>query len=784
MERNRLLNMYWTNVPKHLRKLMIRTTILMLILLSLTSPADAGTAPTISGTVTDARTGEPLIGANVHLEGTLIGTVTDTTGRFTLTGIPAGTHRLRVGFIGHANYARTLEVSTAPIVLAIRLEPESVEFGPIVVTGTRTEKVRTEVPVMVNILDAGTFVATNAQTLLDGLGYQSGLRVEIDCQTCNYSQVRLNGLGGAYSQILINSRPVFSALNGLYGLEQIPTAMVERVEVIRGGASALYGASAVGGTINIITREPKTNAYTVGLDNAWIGGRTPDRTITINSSLVDPEQRNGLTVFGMFRTREGYDANADGFTEMPRLSNNSFGLTSFLKTGEHTRLTLDAHSLHEERRGGNGLDLPPHEADQSEDRTHNVLGGGITLTHTIPSLLSSVSAYLSGLHTGRKHYTGVDHADAYGTTENLTLVGGIQFSRSHRGFLGLGENTITVGLEGQYDDIDDRIPGYRYETIEATRQFGALVQTDWKIDERWTVLLGLRGDHHSTLDRVLFHPRMNVLFDITRFLQWRGSFSTGFRAPQAFDADLHIAFAGGGISTIRRDPGLREETSRSLSTSLDFNLPSQHLIWGFTVEGFHTILNDAFILEDGGPDPVDPANSVLVRKNGGRATVAGGSVEVRANVDDLVEVTAGGTLQSSVYDRPVQWSATAPASMRFLRTPGLYGFAVVDVRPLDRLTLSLSGLFTGPMDVPHLAGAPGVIRDEVVRTPAMAEIGAKISWTLRPEAVPGGWELTAGVHNIFDTYQRDFDTGPYRDSNYIYGPARPRTYTVGLRLVY
>ena len=80
----------------------------------------------------------------------------------------------------------------------------------------------------------------------EGLNFQPGLRIETDCQTCNYSQLRMNGLGGGYSQILINSRPIFSPLTGLYGLEQIPTEMVERIEVVREGASAFYGSSAIG----------------------------------------------------------------------------------------------------------------------------------------------------------------------------------------------------------------------------------------------------------------------------------------------------------------------------------------------------------------------------------------------------------------------------------------------------------------------------------------------------------------------------------------------------------
>jgi outer membrane receptor for ferrienterochelin and colicins len=90
------------------------------------------------------------------------------------------------------------------------------------------------------VLGKSTLQAVEANNIAEGLNFQPGLRVETDCQTCNYTQLRMNGLGGSYSQILMNSRPIFSPLIGLYGLEQIPASMVERIEVVRGGGSALY----------------------------------------------------------------------------------------------------------------------------------------------------------------------------------------------------------------------------------------------------------------------------------------------------------------------------------------------------------------------------------------------------------------------------------------------------------------------------------------------------------------------------------------------------------------
>lgn len=151
------------------------------------------------------------------------------------------------------------------------------------------------------------------------LNYQPGVRVENNCQNCGFTQVRLNGMEGAYSQVLINSRAVFSALNSVYGLDQIPTSMIDRIEVVRSGGSALFGANAIAGTINIITKDPVENDWQVKSTNSIIDGQSWDNSIDFNTSYVDNDLRAGATFYGMHRNREAYDANNDGFSEMTKL---------------------------------------------------------------------------------------------------------------------------------------------------------------------------------------------------------------------------------------------------------------------------------------------------------------------------------------------------------------------------------------------------------------------------------------------------------------------------------
>ena len=208
--------------------------------------------------------GEHVPFCNVYIKGTNYGTVTDHTGHYMLTNLPAGKHILVAQMLGYISNEQEVSIELdRSIEINFVLKESNITLEQVVVTGTRTKKKISEAPIMVNILDGKTLSFTQSNTVSEGLCFQPGLRVEVDCQTCNYTQLRMNGLGGSYSQILINNQPVFSALNGLYGLEQIPANMIDRIEVVRGGGSALYGSSAIAGTVNIITKNRAAHLHII-----------------------------------------------------------------------------------------------------------------------------------------------------------------------------------------------------------------------------------------------------------------------------------------------------------------------------------------------------------------------------------------------------------------------------------------------------------------------------------------------------------------------------------------
>ena len=260
-------------------------------------------------------TGEHLPGITIILKGTTIGSVTDDSGHYMLKNLPEGEFTIEVSFVGFKTVTKKVTTGKGKTQeLNFELEEDLISLEGVVVSANRNETKRRLAPTLVKVLSPTVFEKTNSTTLAQGLVFQPGVRVENDCQNCGYSQVRINGMEGKYTQILIDSRPIFSALAGVYGLEQIPANMIERVEVIRGGGSALFGSSAIAGTINIITKEPIRNSGSFGHTISNLDGSGAyDNNTTLNLSWVSSDNKMGAYIYGQNRYRSAWDSNGDGF---------------------------------------------------------------------------------------------------------------------------------------------------------------------------------------------------------------------------------------------------------------------------------------------------------------------------------------------------------------------------------------------------------------------------------------------------------------------------------------
>ena len=746
----------------------------------------------ILGHVVTADTEESLPGAVAFLDALKRSAVVDADGHFVFKKVPAGTYKVRVQLLGYATQTQEVTVSdTYAVDIHFKMQVEEGSMDEVVVSASRNAVRRCMAPVVVTVMNQQTFETVNAVDLSKSLNFQSGLRVENNCQNCGFPQVRINGLDGPYSQVLINSRPIVSALSGVYGLEQIPTNMIDRVEVVRGGGSALFGANAVGGTINIITKDPVNNSFQVSSTMSNMNGKVWEQHMGANASLVDKDNTYGIALYQSYRNRNPYDADGDGFSELGKLNMNTFGLRSYYRPSLTSKLSVEYHTTNEFRRGGNAFDLEPFESDITEQTKHVINSGGVNYDHYVNGYQHKFSAFASAQHIDRNSYYGAQQSkDAYGKTDDLTwVVGGMYTGRL--GKLLFAPAILTAGMENQQNTLNDQMLGYNRELNQEVRIGSAFVQNEWEM-RQFTLLAGFRLDNHNLIDNPIFSPRVNLLYRPTEALQARLTWSTGFRAPQAYDEDLHVTAVGGEGVLIRLAEGLDPEKSNSFSGSLDWQTTFGHWQANFLAEGFYTDLSDVFVLETVGHD--NQGNMIQERRNGSGARVYGVNLDAKVAHGKDIALQVGFTAQRSEYKQAEAWSEdpTVAPTRKMPRTPNYYGYFTLSSQPLKNFDVALSGVYTGRMFVPHFAPDPSEIpaefpytyitKDELKHTPDFMDFNLKLNYTfIFNEHLKV--QLNGGVQNIFNAFQKDFDKGTFRDSGYFYGPTQPRTYFVGIKIM-
>lgn len=701
--------------------------------------------------------GAPLPGATVlsRADGMVLAT-TDDQGRACL----AEAMPVRVELAGF----ETADVLAGPHQSAITLAPSF--RADVEVAGERRDARLRDAPVRTEVVTRDFVQRVGARTLADAVEYTTGVRVENNCQNCNFSQVRLLGLEGPYTQILMDGQPTLSSLAQVYGLEQIPARLIERIEVTKGGGAALLGPGSVGGVINVITREPATRGAQFETSVGVMRG-APTVSTAGAVDWVTAGRRGMVTAYGQADRVAPLDLTGDGFTEVSRRALDAGGFRAhrvLLET--RARLTLDASAFHETRRGGNALDRPPHEADIAEDIDTQRAAATVSWLHA-PTARTDYRLTVSAADTMRDSYYGVGRDPlAYGDTRSRLGVADLLVN--HYG----ARHVVSGGVQATSERLQDRQPGYGRAVDLRYEQVGAFVQDEWTMRPGLQVLTGVRLDTHSALTRPQVLPRAALRFAPRPSLDLRLSYARGIRAPQVFDEDLHIASLGGEARVILVDPGLRPERSTNWMAGGEW----KPTLWGgqalVELNAFHTRLQDQFHLQEDDRPGTDVREFLKV--NLGVAAVRGVEANVGWGRGDHLILQGGLVLQRSTFGQP----DPDFGSRRFFRTPDVYGNASVTVRELLPVDVFVGARLTGSMLAPHFAGA--VPDDRLESTPVFVQVDASLSRQLSDGRVP--LSLTLAARNLTDAYQRDLDQGPLRDSAYVYGPRFPRSVVLSLRV--
>ncbi len=775
----------------------------LLVVVQLTAIAQhKKTDANIIGHVTSKNEHLPFV--NIMLKGTNIGTTTDETGHYQMINLPEGNYILRAWIMGYAPQEQKVEIiRNKTLEINFSLQEDMLGLEEVVITGDRNDKNRRESVVSVNTITPKLFEISQSVTISDGLNFCPGIRTENNCQNCGFNQVRMNGMEGAYSQILIDGRPVFSGLASVYGLELIPASMISRIEVVKGGGSVLYGSSAIAGTINLILGEPTRNSYEFGITGGLVGlgvdgaaPAGPEFTIHSNGSILSTDHQSGMSLFGFYRNRQPFDANNDGFSEISKLWNLTTGTRLFHRFGTRSKLTADLFFIHEDRRGGNNFDRPPHESDIAEWVAHDLINGALS-SQTYFREQDALSVYFSGQYINRDSYYGANCSlKDYGNTVDFTWVAGTQYAAYFK------HSNLVTGIEFQASNLTDHKLGYPdlenamiiNDTIKSiphtentlvadqsiqTAGLFAQYEYSWKIV---TLSAGLRYDRYYIRDNAgegtldahgVWIPRVNAKVMANKNLDLRISYAKGYRAPQIFDEDLHIETSGSRQVIHRNAPGLTQENSHSAMICLDYHITGAKSAFDFQAEGFLTLLQDPFTMEYGLPD----SNGVVIytRYNSPHgAKVYGVNLQVNMAPVKSLAISSGFTWQQSLYD-----TAQAFGENRFFRTPSTYGFLTLDWEPFKRATVSSTLNYTGPMLVPYF-GPDQADPDagELRTSQTFFDWGFKLSYTIPLNGA--SVQLSAGIKNLLNAYQHDFDRGIDRDPGYMYGPIFPRSVYFGV----
>lgn len=713
--------------------------------------------------------GQHIPFATITIKGTTIGTSADATGHFKMTNLPVGKQTVVISAVGYKTLEKeVILLAKESITILGEMDEDYIGIEQVVVSADRNSKSRRETPTIVNAINSKLFERTQNITLSEGLNFAPGLRMENNCQNCGFTQVRMNGLEGPYSQILINSRPVFSGLAGVYGLELIPANMIERVEVIRGGGSAMYGSNAIAGTINLITKDPISNNFSAGssFGVTGIGMDQPvagDLSLNFNGSFASDDYKTGMSLFGFMRERDPFDANGDGFSEISSISNTTLGSRLYQRIADRGKLTLNYFNINEFRRGGNKFELPMHETDITESVTHKINSGAVAYDVLLREE-DKFSAFFSAQGVDRQSYYGANQdLSAYGKTVDFTYSSGVQYIRLLNHFL-VSPASLTSGIEMNGGNLKDEKLGY-FDSIENVHYGNTLVadqnmttqaafiQSEWKM-KKAVVTAGIRFDHYQVSDKTdesgdvegnVFSPRVNLLYKFTEYLQFRTGFARGFRAPQIFDEDLHIETSGSRKVIHENDPNLKQESSNSFTASLDYTYHLNNWQFQFLAEGFYTRLIDPFANEYGTPDGDGTVVYTRVNAEDG-ASVRGMNLELNASPSSKIQFQSGFTFQKSDFEEPQEFNET-----QFFRSPNTYGYISLDYSPTYLFSLAFTGNYTGSMLVPYFGSKqenPEV--GQLNKTGSFFDAGVKLSYQLKLTDVVK-MEINGGIKNIFNS---------------------------------
>jgi outer membrane receptor for ferrienterochelin and colicins len=720
------------------------------ILLVILFPLASG-ATTIQGKILSGDSAVPF--AVITIGQTGMGASADINGTFRVTDVSPGTYVFKVQCIGYLTLSRSVVVrDVASQVINFELERDSKTLSEVVISGTMSEVEKSDSPIPVEVFTPKFFKRNPVASLFESVGMMNGVKPQLNCNVCNTGDIHINGMEGPYTMVLIDGMPIVSSLATVYGLMGIPNSLIERVEVVKGPASSLYGSEAMGGLINVITKNPFT-APRFGID-VW-GTNWAEINSDISFSQPTGKRSYILTGINYYNYSLPMDKNGDNFTDVALQDRISVFTKWAGKDSSGNPYSLAARYIYEDRWGGQ-----MHYTN--EFRGGDSVYGESIFTNRI-ELLGLWQLPLREKINVSASYNFHDHNSAYGTTifNAIQHTAFIQSTWAHQ----WDRHSFLAGASLRYMKYDDNTPATQITTSDGiitspqnTSLPGVFVQDDIQITDAQRLLLGYRYDLHKVHGSI-HSPRVAWKYSWGDFLALRASFGTGFRVVNVFTED-HAALTGA------RNVVMTEELNpeRSLNGNLNITLRKYKESWfgGLDITGFYTYFSNK-ITADFDTDP----DLIIYNNLNGYAVSTGVSVNGDVTFGSGLKIM-GGVSYMHVF-QVEQDSSGNEFTTQQIQAPKWSGTGSVSYTFRFGLTADVTASWYGSMRLPIL---PNDYRPEY--SPWFCIANIQLTQKLSPR-----FELYGGVKNLLNFVPDNPIMRPYDpfDKNVNDPVANPNGYT-------
>ena len=590
---------------------------------------------TLSGKVTSNNRSLEFV--NVVIKGTEMGAITDLSGEYRITNIKPGTYMLIASSIGYKKEYKTIVLKSGEVLsINFELTEENSELNEVVITGTMKEVSKLESPVPVEVYAAKFFKSNPVPAIFDALQNVNGVRPQLNCNVCNTGDIHINGLEGPYTMVLIDGMPIVSGLSSVYGLSGIPQSLVERVEIVKGPASTLYGSEAVGGLINIITKQP-INAPLLSVD---IFGTTWGEVNTdIAAKFNITKKAQSLLGVNYYNYQNPIDNNNDNFTDVTLQNRISiFNKWNFSRK-DNRLFSLVGRYVYEDRWGG--------EMNwNSQYRGGNEVYGESIYTSRWEFFGNYQLPFKDRLML-QFSFNGHDQNSVYGDTPYIAdqkiAFGQLTWNKE------LGKHDLLSGVTYRYTYYDDDTPATanfddpNENQASHTNLPGLFVQDEISLNENNKLLLGMRYDYNSIHGGILT-PRINYKWNsVDKNNILRFSLGNGYRVANVFTED-HAALTG--AREVEFMSNLKPEKSWNGNINFVKKIYTTNGTFiGFDATAFYTYFNNK-IIADYDTDP----NKIIYDNLDGHAISQGISLNVDLALANGLKILLGATAMD-VYSK-------------------------------------------------------------------------------------------------------------------------------------